>query len=422
MRLLIYLLIAGQLLAQMPDMTDPKAPPHDHAAMMAAHNHGDPNDPGQFLMGQASGTSVNPKSWKMPMIGAKTGSWNWMFMGQAFVVDTQQSGPRGFDKFYSSNWFMAMTEHALGKGSVSIQLMASLEPLTVTERRYPLLFQTGETAFGKHIVDGQHPHDLVMGLGIQYARPLPGKTMLQLYFAPIGDPALGPVAFPHRASAAELPQATLGHHWQDSSHIASEVITAGISRGIFRLEASGFHGREPDENRWNIDYGAIDSWSSRLSLSPTKNWMGQVSVGRLKNPEVTEEGDVVRATASLHYTKPLGSGAWSSSFIWGRNHKTHDGHDTNSFTLESVAPIRRGNFITGRFEWVDKDELEAPGTYRIGAYTAGYTRDINLIPAVQTGIGANLTAYTLPEALKSQYGEHPWGVSVYLRLRLRTAE
>src|SRR5439155_13654126 len=234
-------------------------------------------------------------------------------------------------KFFSPNWFMASTEHAVGKGAVQIQLMASLDPATVTNRRYPLLFQTGETAFGKPIVDAQHPHDLIMGLGIQYARPLSEKTMFQLYFAPVGDPALGPVAFPHRASAAELPQATLGHHWQDASHIANEVITAAVSRGIFRLEASGFHGQEPNENRWNIDYGAIDSWSSRLSVAPTKNWMGQFSVGRLHHPEALEEGDVVRATASLHYSKPLGQGAWSSSLIWGRNHKTAERRDSNSF-------------------------------------------------------------------------------------------
>ena len=411
MKTSLFFLIVAQITAQ--------APPHDHAAMLAAAHK---NDPAQFLMQQASGTSMNPKSWIMPMISMKSGAWTSMFMGQAYLIDTQQSGPRGGDKFYSSNWFMAMTERSVGKGAISIQLMASLDPLTVTDRRYPLLFQTGETAFGKPILDGQHPHDLIMGLGIQYARPLDKKTMLQLYYAPIGDPALGPVAFPHRASAAELPQATLGHHWQDSTHIAANVVTAGISRGMFRVEASGFHGREPNENRWNIDFGAIDSWSTRLSIFPSKNWMGQVSVGSLKHPEALEDGDVVRSTASVHYTKPLSTGEWSSSLIWGRNHKTHDGGDTNSFTLESVAPMGRKNFFTGRFEMVDKDELELPGVHRIGSYTGGYTRDIGAFGPVQTGLGANLTVYTLPDALKPMYGDHPWGVSVYARFRLKPAE
>jgi len=409
MKWTIFLLVAAQAQAQAP---------HDHAAMMQ-HNHANGNAAGKFLMEQASGTSKNPKAWPMPMMAAKTGSWNWMFMGQTFLVGTQQSGPRGGDKFYAPNWFMASAERAVGKGSVMIQFMGSLDPLTVTDRRYPLLFQTGETAFGKPIVDGQHPHDLIMGFGIHYARPLSKKTMFQLYFAPVGDPALGPVAFPHRASAMELPQATLGHHWQDSTHIANEVITAGISHGMFRLEASGFHGAEPNENRWNIDYGAIDSWSSRFSVAPSKNWLAQVSVGRLKNPEPHEETDVIRSTASLHYT----NGGWSSSFIWGRNHKTetHDVRNTNSYALESVAPLGRKNWVTGRVESADKDELQVGhgSSYRIGAYTAGYTRDVDLIRNVQTGIGANFTAYSLPQAIKPFYGDHPFGVNFFVRFRLR---
>src|SRR5205807_3218670 len=250
-----------------------------------------------------------------------------MFMASAFLVDTQQSGPRGHDKFYAPNWFMTSGERSAGKGSLMLQLMLSLDPATITNRRYPELFQTGETAFGKPLVDAQHPHNFIMSAAIHYVHAMGESAILQLYYAPVGDPALGPVAFPHRASAAELPEAPLGHHWQDSSHIAYEVVTAGISHGIFRLEASGFHGREPNENRWNIGHGAIDSWSMRLSISPTKNWMGQVSVGRLAHPEALEAGDVVRSTASLHYS----SGGWSSSLIWGRNHKTAERRNGNSF-------------------------------------------------------------------------------------------
>src|SRR5262249_25908218 len=148
---------------------------HDHAAMMAH----------MFLMSGASGTSRNPASYRMPMLSARTGSWNWMFMGTAFVMDTQQSGPRGGDKLLAPNWFMISAGRAVGHGAISIDLMGSLDPLTVTNRRYPLLFQTGETAYGRPIVDGQHPHDLIMGLGVRYARPIAPKTTLQLYAAPV---------------------------------------------------------------------------------------------------------------------------------------------------------------------------------------------------------------------------------------------
>ena len=389
-----------------------------------------------FLMNLSSGTAVNPAAWPMPMLNKPLGSWNTMFMGQAFLVDTQQSGPRGGDKFYSPNWFMANAEHAVGKkGAFQFQFMFSLDPATITDRRYPLLFQTGEGAFGKPIVDGQHPHDLFMALNFQYAQALNKNTILELSFGPVGDPALGPVAYPHRASAMESPQATVSHHWQDSTHIANEVITAGIAYKKVKLEASGFYGREPNENRWNIDYGPINSWSTRFWYFPTRNWAAQVSMGRLAHPEDLHPGDVVRSTASVEYSKPLPGGSWSSTLIWGRNHSTDNQHNTDSYTVETVVPVHRRNFITGRAELVDKDELFAdqPGledqlartsgsTFRVGAYTVGYTRDIPLIPHIQTGMGANVEFYTLPSAIKLYYGDHPVGGNIFLRFRLQARE
>ena len=164
-------------------------------------NMGGMNSAGGYLMGQASGTSMNPPSWAMPMLMLNPDDWSLMFMASAFIVDTQESGPRGADKFYAPNWGMFAASHDLGGGSFMFQLMLSLDPATITGRRYPELFQTGETAYGKPLVDAQHPHDFIMGLGFHYAHPVGENVMLQFYFAPVGDPALGPVAFPHRASA-----------------------------------------------------------------------------------------------------------------------------------------------------------------------------------------------------------------------------
>jgi hypothetical protein len=389
---------------------------------------------GMDLMSEASGTSMNPQSWTMPMSMQSLGPWSLMMMGQAFLVDTQQSGPRGGDKFYSTNWFMGAAQRSLGGGVFRIQLMLSLEPATITARRYPELFQTGETAFGKSLVDGQHPHNFIMGLGFEYAHPVTDNLSVQFYFAPVGDPALGPVAFPHRASAGELPQAPLGHHLQDSTHIADDVVTVAMKYHWMRLEASGFHGAEPGENRWIVQQGAIDSWSTRFSIFPAKNWMAQASVGRLAHPEALEPGDIIRSTASLHYSRPMpGGNSWSSSLIWGRNHETYTQRNLNSFLAESVLPIPGKNFLTGRAELVDRDELfaddpeleaqidhTAGSTFRIGAYTAGLTHDLpRLIPGVETGIGANATTYSLPAAIKPYYGDRPFGVDVYLRLRFK---
>ncbi|MBZ5594992.1 MAG: hypothetical protein LAP39_22345 [Acidobacteriia bacterium] len=391
-----------------------------------------PPAPGVPADHAASGTSVNPRSSPMDMIHKRLGGWAFMFHGVVFVADEQQTGPRGGDKLFAPNWFMGTAGHSIGRGSIEFRSMLSLDPATITNRRYPLLFQTGETAYGTPLVDAQHPHDFFMELSVRYTRPVTESTSLLLYFAPVGDPALGPVAFPHRVSAMEIPQATLSHHVQDSTHIANEVLTVALVRRKFRFEAGGFHGGEPNENRWNIDHGAIDSWAARLTWTPSDNWVGQISAGRLSHPEAAEPGDVVRSTASLTYNRPLTSGNWASSVIWGRNHKTAEQHNLNSYLAESVVQFKKLNYVTGRFELVDKDELfndrptirehldaTAGSTFRIAAYTLGYTRDVKLVPWLVTGIGGNFMLYGVPPAIQPYYGQHPAGLFFFLRVRLK---
>ena len=94
---------------------------HDHSKV----SRGDLNAASVYLMTMNSGTSLAPKSWPMPMLMPKLGSWNTMFMGQGFVVDTQQGGLRGRDKLYSANWIMGSAIHTLGAGSVMLQTMFS---------------------------------------------------------------------------------------------------------------------------------------------------------------------------------------------------------------------------------------------------------------------------------------------------------
>ena len=251
--------------------------------------------------------------------------------------------------------------------------MLSLEPATVTNRSYPLLFQTGETAYGRPLTDAQHPHDFVMGLGAHYVLPVGEHALLHFYYAGVGDPALGPVAFPHRASAAELPQATLGHHWEDSTHIASNVATVGVKYRWVRLEASGFHGGEPNENRWNIDWGGMDSYSARMSVFPSRNWTAQFSAGRLTKPEFWKRetwfGPRRRSnTRAPEAAEKPGRPAPSGGGITTPRAE----HDTNAWLLETVFPATGKDFLTGRFEVVDKDELfpEQHDVFRVKAFTA----------------------------------------------------
>jgi len=378
----------------------------------------------------SSGTSVEPDSTPAPMLMTMKGSWMPMFHANVFITDEQESSPRGRDKLFSTNWFMPMAQRGLGRGVFTLRTMLSLEPATITGRQYPLLFQQGETAFGLPIADAQHPHNFFMEVAALYDLKLGSKALLSLYVAPVGDPAIGPTAYPHRASAMEDPVGTLGHHQEDSTHISYEVVTAGLTYRIVRIEASGFHGREPNENRWTIHQGAIDSWSTRLTLQPGKNWSGQYSYARIASPEALfPKEDQERMTASAMYNRPLHDGNWASTILWGRTRSIPDNAIFDSYLLESTLRFRARNYAWTRIENVERsNELilgEAPlppgfqeqPIGRVQAYTLGYDHDIDLIPHLASAIGAQVTTYGVPDRLKPIYGEHPVGVAVFLRLR-----
>ena len=394
-------------------------------------------DPTTFLMQikhhASSGTSAEPNSTPTPMLMTMRGPGMLMFHANAFITDTQQSAlqqGRGGDKAFSTNWFMPMAERELGRGQLSLRAMFSLEPATITERQYPLLFQQGETAFGKPIADGQHPHDFFMELAALYDWRLSEKTLLSFYVAPVGDPAIGPTAYPHRASASENPVGSLGHHQEDSTHIAYDVATIGLTHGIVRIEASGFHGREPNESRWTIYQGAVDSWSTRLTLQPGQNWSGQYSYARIASPEqLFPHENQARTTASIMYNRPFAEGNWANTVLWGRTRSLADDSKENSYLLESTVRFRTRNYAWTRIENAGRSNelLNGPNPLPAGfteepighvaAYTFGYDRDVHLMPRLRTALGAQVTTYAVPDVLQPIYGQHPYGVSVFMRLR-----
>jgi hypothetical protein len=378
----------------------------------------------------SSGTSAEPNSTPVPMMMTMKGAWMLMFHANAFVLDTQQSSARGGDKLFSTNWLMPMAERELGPGQLTVRGMFSLEPATVTSERYPLLFQQGETAYGIPIADGQHPHDFFMELAALYDLHLGKDQLLSFYAAPIGDPAIGPTAYPHRASAAENPVGTLGHHQQDSTHIANDVVTVGYTKDVVRIEASGFHGREPDEHRWNIDQGKVDSWATRLTAQPGQNWSGQVSYARIKSPEALfPDEDQARTTASVMYNRPVAHGNWASTLLWGRTRSLADDAKENSYLLESTLRFKDRNYAWTRIETAGRtNELllgeqpipagfhEEPLTH-VQAYTAGYDREVSRWHGLSTALGAQVSVYGVRKPLQVVYGSDPVGMSVFVRLR-----
>ena len=384
-------------------------------------------DASDFLMQQAGGTNANPAA-AHEHVMLMEGSWHLMLHGAAFLNDLRATGPRGGEKTFSTNWMMASAQRPLRGGDVLLRTMLSLEPATISGRKYPELFQTGETAFGRQLIDGQHPHDLFMELAAEYAHSLGRHALGYVYLAPVGDPALGPVGFPHRDSASEIPQAPLGHHFEDSTHITSDVITAGVSLRLFRLEASAFHGAEPDEERWDLDGGRLDSESVQLVAMPIPSLSAQVSFGYLTKPEKLEPGDQKRTSASVSYTR----GGWASSAIWGRVYKESHDNTVEAVTLESTLHFLSRHAVAFRFEDAEKDELfphihrsgkiERPPlpvpTFRVKAATLGYTFDFLRRGALALGAGGNYTWYRFPAILNGFYGERPRTRVLHVRARL----
>jgi hypothetical protein len=384
------------------------------------------------LGAMGSGTTWQPSSAPMHMHHKQSGDWLLMFHYNVVASMNRQGGPRGVTKAESANWFMPMAFHKLGKGTLQLRGMFSFEPFTFPPGGSPLLFQTGETYQGRPLIDKQHPHDLFMELSAQYTHPLGERSAWFTYFGYPGEPALGPVAFMHRASASENPSASLSHHLQDSTHISFGVLTSGFTYRWLKLEGSVFNGREPDENRYNFDAHKWNSRSARLSIMPNQNWVIQASYGFLRSPEASApDTDIRRATASLQYNRPLHRGNWASAFIWGRNHTSSPAevHNLNGYTFESTVNFLDKNYLYTRLELVDKNELLRPvdrvllgiaddhPSFRIGAATFGGARDVWNTEKISVAIGSDLTFYSKPAILDRLYGNSPVSWKLFLRFR-----
>lgn len=424
----------------------------------------------------SSGTSIEPASTPVPMLMTTHGAWQIMLHGNVFAANTQQQAdsPRNRDAFFSTNWIMPMAQRSLGShGELTLRAMFSLEPATVPHRNYPELFQQGETAYGAPIVDGQHPHDLFMEIAALYDLKLSPDTLLSFYAAPIGDPAIGPTAYPHRQSASEDPIAALGHHQEDSTHIAFNVLTGGLTYRWARVELSGFHGAEPTEARWHFEPSpnghAIDSVSTRLTASPTADWTGQYSIAHIHSPEALYPNeDQQRQTASVMYHHTFGSKPMppmnmnmpsmsgmdmassasqstssmpmasepttdlSTTLLWGRTRSLTDNSKENSYLAEALLRFARTNYIWTRLENAGRSNelLLTPGTSlpenfveqplgHVAAYTFGYDHDIPLGPHILAAPGAQFTVYRTPQPLRATYGSTPTAEQIFIRFRLR---
>jgi Heavy metal binding domain len=407
-----------------PSRSSGAAREHEMSAMqMAMHSSIDLADP---MSREGSGTSWLPDS--SPMYGKMFmfGEDMLMLHGAAFPRYTNVSSRRGDDRIDAPNWIMGMYSHPLGDNTqIGARLMMSLDPLTEGGRGYPLLFQTGESWHDQPLHDRQHPHDLFDELSVSLSQKFDHDLSAYLYLGYPGEPALGPPTFMHRPSAMDDPDAPIGHHWQDSTHITFGVATAGLVWRNIKVEGSIFTGREPDENRYDFDRPRFDSYSGRISWNPTKNLALQGSFGYIKSPEALDpKTNIHRTTASAIYNLPLGPDSnWSNAFVWGQNNTTGEGK-TQSFLIESNYQRGRDTVYL-RWERVQKSGhelvLDPPDESRIfpiGGYTIGYVRDLSHGNGVDIGLGTQFTFNDRPDRLDRYYGDDlGYAFQFFLRIR-----
>ena len=391
--------------SQMPGM--------DHSAMGATMPEGPAEGSGTARLPQAEGM--------MPGLHFDIGGgWMGMAHGYLWGIYTDQTGPRGDDKLYVQSMGMLMAEKDFGGARLQLKSMFSAEPL-LSDRGYPNLFATGETAGGLPLVDRQHPHDLFMELAARVDVDVAPGTTAFLYGGPVGEPALGPSAFMHRASAKLNPEAPITHHWFDSTHITYGVVTAGVSGKVWQIEASAFRGQEPDEDRWDIETPRLDSWSVRATLTPSPNWAAQVSYGRIEEPEALHPGeDEERTTASVHYNS--GNGLAAMAAFSAKNRQP--GETLTAWLAEANWDIADRHTLFGRFENVANDELfPNPAdplhdvTFRVTKVQAGYAYTLPVGP-FGLSLGGSAAKFFKPDAIDPAYGNDPMGYTLFAKLTL----
>lgn len=402
-------LLAPLLLVTTPALSQPMD--HDMAGMKMDH-HGEAP-----LSAEGSGTSRVPSA-EGAMHDAMGEGWMLMAHGFAWGIHSDQSGPRGGRKTYAQSMAMLTAAHDTGWGRIQLKSMFSLEPL-MRHDGYPSLFATGEAAYGHPLVDRQHPHDLAMELAARIDADIAPDTQLFVYGGPVGEPALGPSAFMHRASAAYDPEAPIAHHWFDSTHISYGVATLGLASRHWQLEGSIFTGREPDEHRWNIERPRLDSWSARLSWAPSAHWAAQISHGLLRTPEAQHGGeDEHRTTASVHYARD------GLSAMLGFAARNRDpGPTLTAWLAEANWNLDTHHSLFGRIENARNDELfpdpadpfhDRP--FRVTKLQGGYAYRLKPSDALDLALGGSVAAYLKPDALEAAYGSTPTGWTLFAKL------
>ncbi|MBI1186827.1 MAG: hypothetical protein GC206_05760 [Alphaproteobacteria bacterium] len=421
------LAFASPALAQQADHGVEHPPEHGHGVSRDAHTmhaengHGAMTGAlGPYAAGrEASGTSWQPEAAGHGGLHFMRGDWSFMTHALINGVYDWQGGPRGGEKTFVAGMIMGAARRDFDNGdALTLRAMLSPDPL-MGRSGYPLLLAAGETADGVDpLIDRQHPHDLFMELSASYAHRLNQDASVFVYLGLPGEPAFGPPAFMHRPAAMDSPEAPITHHWLDSTHITFGVATLGYVNGPWKIEGSRFRGREPDEERYDIETGALDSTAFRISYNPSPHWAFQVSWADLKSPEQLEpEDDETRWSASALYARPLGAARLSLTAAASRK----DGHhgESDAVLLEAALQPDSRWTLFSRAEWIETTELgigDDPDD--VARVSLGAVRDWRVSESVRLGIGALYQRALVSDALAPSYGGDQDAAMLFVRMRI----
>ena len=416
----------------------PELPPHSDMEHAGPEQAMSPDDHAAHQMSgvqarhpmerESSGTAWQPDASEHMGLMVHSGDWTLMGHGVLNLVYDRQGGRRGDDKVFASGMLMGMARRSVGNGTVQFRAAVSPDP-AMGKSGYPLLLASGETADGvDHLIDRQHPHDFFMELSASVSQNIGPKRSVFLYAALPGEPAFGPPAFMHREAIMDSPEAPISHHWLDSTHITFGVLTAGVVHDRFKLEISRFNGREPDQHRWNIETGPLDSTAVRLSANPTRTLSLQGSWGKFKSPEQLEPGvDQKRWSASAMWTDELAAG-WKAAgtIAWGR--KSAKDHHEEWFSDDAYvaeASLRRARWtMFARGEVTENRELLEVGedhgdAFTVGKVSVGAVRDFRVAEHLSLGLGGLIAVNFVPDGLHDDYGgSNPLGAMGFVRLKV----
>jgi hypothetical protein len=207
--------------------------------------------------------------------------------------------------------------------------------------------------------------------------------------------------------------------------MASGVILGRLDRGIFSVEGSVFHGREPDEHHYALDFGAIDSWSARVWLRPAEGWLVQASHGYLEEPEELEPGDQRRTNVSASWSRHRDTRFTAVTAAYGRNRRPYSSLD--SFLIEGTHKSGKYSFYT-RLENTEVEteillfpqivHVPHPGELvdTVRALTLGSVRDVATVRPFVIGLGGAVTFHGVPALLENTHDGHPVSFQIFVRV------